>query len=116
LLLKYPEFFKSKSIIFLTKNVFLSVFSLKTENFAKILFKKIEELENRYKKSKSNDFYRLSLLYFCRNRFSDDLARAILSYNGYEDTMKRFEAFATYIDVIDPERERPHLILPFLAR
>uniref|UniRef100_A0A914D0R0 Uncharacterized protein n=1 Tax=Acrobeloides nanus TaxID=290746 RepID=A0A914D0R0_9BILA len=59
---------------------------------------------------------RLSIVFGEKNRFSDDLARAILSYNGYEDNMKRFEAFATYIDVIDPERERPHLILPFLAR
>uniref|UniRef100_A0AC34F6L3 Uncharacterized protein n=1 Tax=Panagrolaimus sp. ES5 TaxID=591445 RepID=A0AC34F6L3_9BILA len=48
-------------------------------------------------------------------RFFDELAFSILLFKGY-DYDERFKMFSHFVDSFDPERSRPHIILPLLVR
>uniref|UniRef100_A0AC34R6C2 Uncharacterized protein n=1 Tax=Panagrolaimus sp. JU765 TaxID=591449 RepID=A0AC34R6C2_9BILA len=48
-------------------------------------------------------------------RLYDDLLYAILTFKGYRYD-ERFKIFSEFVDLIDPERTRPHLLFPILAR
>lgn len=47
-------------------------------------------------------------------RFFDDLLYSILMFKRYRYD-ERFDVFSKFVDVIDPDRTRPHLAFPILA-
>uniref|UniRef100_A0A7E4UN13 PPR_long domain-containing protein n=1 Tax=Panagrellus redivivus TaxID=6233 RepID=A0A7E4UN13_PANRE len=58
---------------------------------------------------------RLISTFGAEKRFYDHLLFAVLTFKNYRYD-ERFDNFAKFVELIDPERVRPHLILPILAR
>lgn len=54
-------------------------------------------------------------IYLFSARFYDNVILAILTYRHFTP-MEKFEQFRRFIDLVDPARERIHLILPLIAR
>ncbi|KAI6199289.1 hypothetical protein M3Y96_00611200 [Aphelenchoides besseyi] len=57
---------------------------------------------------------RLAAIFGVDIRFYDNIVLAILTYRFYTP-MQKFEQFRAFADMIDPERERIHIILPLIT-